>query len=48
LLINLSINRSKHFFGEQVYIVEDLQRGYAPPPKMDPVHEQRLKMLQLM
>jgi hypothetical protein len=35
-------------FVEQVYIVEDLQRGYAPPPKMDPVHEQRLKMLQLM
>ncbi|XP_062214853.1 uncharacterized protein LOC133915635 [Phragmites australis] len=29
------------------YVVEDLQGGYTPP-KMDPEHEQRLKMLQLM
>ncbi|KAG2599020.1 hypothetical protein PVAP13_5KG408100 [Panicum virgatum] len=26
----------------------DLQGDYAPPPKMDPKHEQRLKMLQLV
>ncbi|XP_039851475.1 uncharacterized protein LOC120709917 [Panicum virgatum] len=31
-----------------VYVVEDLQGDYAPPPKMDPKHEQRLKMLQLV
>ncbi|KAG2590033.1 E3 ubiquitin-protein ligase MARCHF1-like [Panicum virgatum] len=29
------------------YVVEDLPGGYTPP-KMDPEHEQRLKMLQLM
>ncbi|KAL6614937.1 hypothetical protein ACP70R_037207 [Stipagrostis hirtigluma subsp. patula] len=29
------------------YVVEDLRGGYTPP-KMDPEHEQRLKMLQLM
>ena len=28
--------------------MEDLQGGYAAPPNMDPEHEQRLKMLQLM
>ncbi|KAF8696874.1 hypothetical protein HU200_036514 [Digitaria exilis] len=33
---------------KKVYIVEDLQGGYATPPKMDPEHEQRLKTLQLM
>nr|CAB3477588.1 unnamed protein product [Digitaria exilis] len=33
---------------QAVYIVEDLQGGYATPPKMDPEHEQRLKTLQLM
>ncbi|CAL4948782.1 unnamed protein product [Urochloa decumbens] len=32
----------------KVYIVEDLQGGYAMPPKMNPEHEQRLKMLHLM
>lgn len=31
----------------QEYIVEDLGDGYTPP-KMDPEHEQHLKMLQLM
>ncbi|CAO2203991.1 unnamed protein product [Urochloa humidicola] len=32
----------------KVYIVEDLQGGYTTPPKMNPEHEQRLKMLHLM
>ncbi|CAL4955761.1 unnamed protein product [Urochloa decumbens] len=32
----------------KVYIVEDLQGGYTMPPKMNPEHEQRLKMLHLM
>ncbi|XP_066309091.1 uncharacterized protein [Miscanthus floridulus] len=32
----------------KVYVVEDLKGGYSMPPKMDPKHEQRLKMLELM
>ncbi|CAO2176752.1 unnamed protein product [Urochloa humidicola] len=32
----------------KAYIVEDLQGGYTTPPKMNPEHEQRLKMLHLM
>jgi hypothetical protein len=35
------------FDGTQEYVVEDLPGGYTPP-KMDPEHEQRLKVLQLM
>lgn len=34
-------------FGVQEYVVEDLRGGYTAP-RMDPEHEQRLKMLQLI
>jgi len=47
--ISLLISRSSIslFDDAQEYVVEDLPGGYTPP-KMDPEHEQRLKMLQLM
>jgi len=42
------INIIVFVFGDtQEYVVEDLPGGYTPP-KMDPEHEQRLKVLQLL
>jgi len=47
ILLLISRSNISLFDDAQEYVVEDLPGGYTPP-KMDPEHEQRLKMLQLM